>query len=303
MKILTILGFGNVGASIAFGLLNAVENLHVNIIDPNKQLEGKFIDLQHAFVLYPKLKLSVNNTEVFQNSDVIIHTAGVQNKASKSRLDVLDENIQLTKAIFTGVQLKSSAKIIVVSNPVDIISFYTWKYSNLEPRQIIGTGTFLDSNRLQSILINATRSSKSDVKAYVLGEHGDTQFAAYSLISLNAKPLPGNFSEDELKVWEEQTKNTAYEIRKTQESTHYGVAQCVIQLLVDLQQSHIKTYPLSVYTNTYYNNLLDLKKSIYISLMVEVSEKGVFIVDHISLNPRELKLYKASAHSIAANLK
>ena len=66
MKILTILGFGNVGASIAFGLLNAVENLHVNIIDPNKQLEGKFIDLQHAFVLYPKLKLSVNNTEVFQ---------------------------------------------------------------------------------------------------------------------------------------------------------------------------------------------------------------------------------------------
>lgn len=302
MKIISITGLGNVGASVLYSFMQKNEDLCFNIIDPSPSIEGKLLDIKHAFkISNNNHQLHLNDFELYQKSDYIIHTAGAQNKPNTSRLEVLEENRKITQALFDKFNFKDEAIIIVVSNPVDIISYYTWIYSDLNHQNVIGTGTLLDSRRLTYELSTYTRFKKANIEAMVLGEHGDSQVSIFSQCTINGSPLLSysDITESELNTWAELTKKAAHRIRKTQGSTHYGVAQCVIRIYEDLSSCNSHSYPLSVLLNDYYTELFELEKPIYTSVPTWVSKSGIQINNTDNFTPSELKALKQSAKLIA----
>lgn len=303
MNIVSITGLGNVGSSVLFSLMQTDRKTCFNIIDPNKLIEGKLLDLNHAFHINDTPhKMYINDFEIYQNSDYIIHTAGAQNKPNTSRLEVLEENRKVTEELFKSHQFKPSCKIIVVSNPVDIISYYTWQYSGVKSSNIIGTGTLLDSKRLEYEISSALTHKTEDISAMVLGEHGDSQVAIFSNCFIGNQKLFNDklFSCNELNELANRTIKSAHRIRKTQESTHYGVAQCVVKIINDLHSNVKQYYPLSVLTNEYYTKELQINKPIFISVPLEVSSAGIKIVNNYSFTEREIFALRKSANIIEA---
>lgn len=302
MKIISITGLGNVGASVLFSFMQKEEALCFNIIDPSSSIEGKLLDIKHAFKIANKNhQLHLNNFDLYQKSDFIIHTAGAQNKPNTSRLEVLEENRKITQELFEKFHFKSHCNVIVVSNPVDIISYYTWKYSGINNERVIGTGTLLDSKRLAYEISCIPEFSDSKINAMVLGEHGDSQVSIFSQCTINGKPLlsQDGITDSDLSILAKQTTKSAHRIRKTQGSTHYGVAQCVIKIYDDLHSKTKQSYPLSVLLNEYYTNLFQLEKPIYISVPTQVSSLGVQTIDTNSFLKTELEALVNSAKLIS----
>ncbi|MFT6921784.1 MAG: L-lactate dehydrogenase [Crocinitomicaceae bacterium] len=297
----TVIGFGSVGSALSLLLLNNKNDMRVNILEPDPNKEGAILDLLHGMSLYPNKELHVNDSDMFANADFIYFTAGTPNLHGGSRLSTAKQNIQLTKDLFDGQEFHKIPYIIVITNPVDIISYHVMKFSKLPYDHVVGVGTFLDSVRLSYYLSILSDYKADEINAYVLGEHGDTQFAAYSMTKVQGSPISelAFFSPKRLEEAQTLTRNAAFQIRKTQGGTLYGVSKCAETILNSLMSSEVSHYPLSILTNEYYNKLLKLEKSIYISVPVEISNKGIRINNGIQLKDSELKAYQASAKIIS----
>ena len=141
----TIIGYGNVGRVLTHLLLGSNHALELNIMDPADWLSGAFLDLKHALGMQPNKRVHFNDQELFENSDYVFFTAGVLSKHGASRLTTVKDNAQLVKNIFFGKELNPEMHIIAITNPVDVITAAIFKYSNLPGNQVLGTGTYLDS--------------------------------------------------------------------------------------------------------------------------------------------------------------
>ena len=300
----TVIGFGSVGSALSLLLLNNRHEMRINILEPNSDKEGAILDLLHGMTLYANKELHVNDYGLFRNANFIFYSAGTPNIHGGSRLSTAKQNIELTKSIFEGRQFDNAPYIIVITNPVDIVAHSVMKYTNLPPNHVIGTGTLLDSVRLSYYLSTLSEYHADTIKAYVLGEHGDSQFAAYSMTKVNQKSIStfNNFTPELLDDAEELTRNAAFKIRETQKGTLYGISKCAETFLNALLSDEVQTFPLSMPTNAYYNKLLHLDESIYISVPAQISNKGIQVVDGIQINDRELKAYRESAQIIAQAL-
>lgn len=297
----TVIGFGSVGSALSLLLLNNKNDMRVNVLEPDPNKEGAILDLSHGMSLYPNKELHVNDYDMFANADFIYFTAGIPNLHGGSRLSTAKKNIQLTKDIFESQKFNKVPYVIVITNPVDIISFYVMKFSNLPYDHVVGTGTFLDSVRLSYYLSVLSDFKADEINAYVLGEHGDSQFATYSMTKVQDSPISelAFFSPKLLEEAESLTRNAAFQIRETQGGTLYGISKCAETILNSLLSSEVSHYPLSILTNEHYNKLLNLDKSIYISVPIQISNKGIRIDNDIHLEGAELKLYQESAKIIS----
>jgi L-lactate dehydrogenase len=293
----TVIGFGSVGAALSFLLLNNKHDMRVNVMEPNANKEGAILDLLHGMRLYPNKELVVNDENRFKNADFIFYSAGTPNIHGGSRLSTAKQNIELTKTIFGKVKFIKTPYVIVITNPVDIIAHHVMKNANLPAGHVVGTGTLLDSVRLSYYLSTLSDYNISAINASVLGEHGDSQFPAYSQTQINAIPIleMESFTSKLLQEAENLTRNAAFKIRETQKGTLYGIAKCAEMILNSLMSSKVEAYPLSVLTNDHYNKLLGLEESIYISVPTTISNNGIRINNEIELNESEIKAYRESA--------
>lgn len=298
---ITIIGFGSVGSALTFLLLNNKHDMRINIMEPNPKKEGAILDLLHGMSLYANKELLVNDESSFINADFIFYSAGSPNIHGGSRLSTASQNIQLTKTIFSGVVFNKTPYVIVITNPVDIISYHVMHNANLPSSHVVGTGTLLDSVRLSYYLSIMSNYQVNEIKATVLGEHGDSQFAAYSMTEIDDIPISKIefFTPQLLQEASDLTRNAAFKIRETQKGTLYGIAKCAEKIFNSLLSEEIEEYPLSALTNDDYNELLGLEKSIYISVPVKVSNKGIFIKNRINLKNSEVEAYRESARIIA----
>ncbi|MFT6166645.1 MAG: L-lactate dehydrogenase [Vicingaceae bacterium] len=296
----TLIGFGNVGSSLALLLLANQQALRLNIIEPDEQAEGAFLDLAHSLPLYPQKELHINNEELFCAADFIFFTAGTPNVTGSSRLSTAQQNSQLAREIFENRTLKPTAYIIIITNPVDIITHAVYQFSGLPSNQVLGTGTFLDSVRLGHYLSSVSNYAATDFKVLVLGEHGSSQVPIYSNTTLNGKAIlnRSEFSAEDLHNAAELTKNAATEIRKTQTGTHYGVAKCAEVLFDYLLSKEKRLLPLSILTNEHYRNLLQLEHDICISLPVTLKNGKAEIYTDIQLSEKELEALRKSAATV-----
>ena len=297
----TIVGFGNVGTSLALLLLNNKHPLRLNIMDPNEQREGAILDLAHGMPLYSKKELYINNEKLFLNADFIFFAAGTPSLFGHSRLSKAKENTQLSKEIFKNRDFLKKPFIIVITNPVDIVSYSVYQCSGLSSQQVIGTGTFLDSLRLAYYLSCISKYNAEDFEAFVLGEHGSSQVAAFSMTRLKEQPIlsSSEFRLKDLQLAQKHTREAANQIRKTQTGTTYGVSKCAEMIMDFLLSSDEHLLTLSMLTNEHYRSLLNLDHDIYISMPVIIKNGNIEIHNDIRLSDKEYDAYRKSAAILA----
>lgn len=249
-----IVGTGNVGASIGFSLVSqrtAVNELILTDLDM-ADAEGEVMDLQDTLAIAPSfLKIRAGSyTEEAADSDIIVLAAGAPQKPNQTRLDLLAENAKIFQNIITKIMSTGFNGIfIVVSNPVDVLSYLTWQYSGLPSEQVIGSGTLLDSARLRFRIAKQLNSSPKSIHAFQVGEHGDSEFTLWSQANFGGQKITDLIKTSELNKIETDTKQAAYNIIAKKGATYYGIGACVTQIINCILHDEKRVLPISSYDN------------------------------------------------------
>ena len=295
-QVISIIGIGEVGAIVASLLLSKFTFVTFNLIDVNaNEMHGKLLDLEHAAAARNN-NIVVNDNALLCQSQTIVYTAGYGNSIGMDRNSVAAHNKEIVHQIFKGKNLLKTAVIIVVTNPVELISHWI---SELFDHNILvlGTGTSLDTFRLQYLLAKHLNVGVEAVEALVLGEHGKHMIPVFSKCQVSNKTVDALLSEQEKEVLLSALKASATSIRKTEAATKYGVSECVCQIVEHLMGA-ANSIPLSIKINAFYKELLQIQEDIFISLPCLVSESGVNIVNSLDYTNKEIQDLKAAANAL-----
>jgi len=212
MKVTVIGGGGRVGACAAFALQCGGVVSEIQLIDANEAMaEGEALDLLHGAAFTADQKIYAGNYAQAADSDIFLITAGSRRKPDESRLDLINRNVSIFMQIITDIKaagMKQNAIILVVSNPVDILTHLAARDSGLPWPQVIGLGTMLDTARFSSLIADEMDLATTQVKALLLGEHGDSMVPVWSSASVNGFPLSG------LPKWSPAVQNRLFERTK-----------------------------------------------------------------------------------------
>lgn len=253
-KKVVIIGCGNVGMSYAYALLN--QRTHVNslaLIDLNKErVEGEVMDLNHCLAFSPsKMKIKVGDYSDCKDADLIVIAAGVNQKPGETRIDLLKRNASIFKGIITEVMKNGFDGIfLIATNPVDIMTYLTQRYSNLPRYKVIGSGTSLDTARLRFLISDRVKVSPSNVHAYVIGEHGDSEFIPWSDVNIALQDISSFISQEEMKEFEEEVKTAAYKIINAKGATYYGIGMCLVKITNAILGDENSVMVVSTYDDT-----------------------------------------------------
>ncbi|MFV0411957.1 MAG: L-lactate dehydrogenase, partial [Oscillospiraceae bacterium] len=242
---IAIIGVGMVGASTAFSLVTQGVCDEVMLVDINKDRAiGEMTDLRHSIdFLNHNVKITTGNYEDCGDADIIVLTAGPAPRQGENRLDTLPRSAKIIEQIVSPIMKSGfNGHFVVISNPVDIISYFVYKLSRLPKNQVIGTGTSLDSARLKSYIGEQFHIDPRSVNAFVMGEHGDSQVVPWSLVTVGGKSMknvmednPGLAREISFATLEERTTKAGWEIIRSKGATYYGIATAcagIIQAIV-----------------------------------------------------------------------
>ncbi len=246
-----IVGTGNVGASIAFALMNqrtAVNEIVLTDIIA-KDAVGEAMDLRDALAVAPSyVKISNGTYRDAADCDVVVITAGAPQQPGETRMDLLKKNANVLKGMIEQIMASGFSGIfLVVSNPMDVLTDLTMRFSGLPSEKVIGSGTVLDSARLRARIAGYLNVSPKSVHAYQVGEHGDTELTLWSSADVGGQNvselLPNNILDD----ISEFVKNEAYDIIEKKGATYYGIATCVVSILNCIFNDEMRVLPVSSY--------------------------------------------------------
>ena len=233
---ISIIGSGFVGSTTAFAIMDSGLASDIVLVDVNRdKSEAEAMDLTHGAAFVKTVNITAGLIEDTNDSDLIIITAGIGPKPGETRLDILNKNIPIFKDIVPKlVQFSPNAIFLVVSNPVDILSYITFKFSGLPSHRVIGSGTVLDTSRFKSILSKQFEVDARNIHAYIIGEHGDSEIAAWSTIKIAGMSIEEycmldklEFNDDFKDYITNEVKHAAYEIINRKGYTNYAVALAV----------------------------------------------------------------------------
>jgi len=256
-----IVGTGNVGASVGFGIVSQRTSVNELVLtDINMDdAEGEAIDLRDTLAIAPKyinIHTGTYKTDA-KDCDIIVITAGVPQKPGESRLDLLNKNASIFKDMIGEImQTGFNGIFLVVSNPMDVLTYLTWKYSGLPSEQVIGSGTVLDSARLRFYIGERLGVSPKSVDAYQIGEHGDSEFALWSMADLGGQEIRRFLNTKELSEIEDTARKEAYTIIQKKGATYYGIGACVVDIINCILDDENRILPVSSYddfSDAYYS--------------------------------------------------
>lgn len=237
---ITVIGAGFVGSTTAYTLMISGLVSEIVLIDINeKKAEGEVMDMNHGIPFVRPVKLYSGTYKDCADSDIIIITAGANQKEGETRLDLVKKNTEVFKSIITEiVKYNKDAILLVVTNPVDILTYVTYKLSGFPKNKVIGSGTVLDTARFRYLIGDHVGIDTRNVHAYILGEHGDTEVATWSLTNIAGIPME-QFCQDCQKCEEgrtrkqiyEDVKNAAYHIIERKGATYYAIALAVKRIV------------------------------------------------------------------------
>ena len=229
-----IVGTGNVGMSYGYALVHQRTSVNeLVLVDINiDDAEGEAIDLRDALAVSPSyLKIRSGSYADAGDCDLIVITAGVPQKPGESRMDLLKKNAAIFKDMIGQIMATGFNGIfLVASNPMDVMTYLTWRYSGLPAAHVIGSGTVLDSSRLRYRLSQRLHVHPKSVHAYQVGEHGDTEFALWSCAHVGCQPIRTLSGEQDLPEIEDYARNEAYDIIKKKGATYYGIGSCLAMI-------------------------------------------------------------------------
>ena len=287
-----IVGTGMVGMSYAYALLNQGIANELVLIDIDKdRAEGEAMDLNHGLAVAPrKIDIYAGDFEDCKDAHVVVLSAGVSQKPGETRIDLLKRNAAITKTVVQEIMKNGFQGIILVAtNPVDILTYVAWKASGLPNTRVIGSGTSLDTARLRFEIAKKINISVKNIHAYIMGEHGDSEFVCWSNANVGAKPLVDVIESmkeidfDDLKEIHRSVKNAAYEIIDRKNATYYGIGMTLVSITTAILNDENRIIPLSVYNGGTYG----IPEDLYIGLPAVINSAGVHHVVQLKLNEKE----------------
>ena len=293
-----IIGCGNVGMSYAYALIN--QRTYVNrlvLIDiDRKRIEGEVMDLNHCLPYAPsKISINVGDYQDCQDAKIVVIAAGANQKSGETRTDLINKNASIFKDIVSKVMASGFNGIfLVATNPLDVMTYLTYKYSGLPARRVIGTGTSLDTARVKLIIGKKLCISPKDIIAYVIGEHGDSEFIPWSNANISLQNIKEFFNEQELEEIENDVRNAAYEIINRKGATYYGIGMCLVTITNAILGNENAIIPLSVY---------DKENDVFVGLPAILNKDGAERRVYLNLTEEESKKLQKSIDIIKDNIK
>ena len=236
LRKVAVVGCGFVGSSSAFALMMSGLFSEMVLIDADRErAEGEALDISHGMPLARPMKIYAGDYDDVTDAAIIVVTAGANQKPGETRLDLVKKNVAIFKSIMPEIsKRKYKGILLIVANPVDILTYTAVKYSGLPSSRVIGSGTVLDTARLKYLLSEHLGVDSRSIHAYIIGEHGDSEFAAWSSANVSGVPLYDfckmrghSHFEDAQKKIEADVRDSAYEIIKRKHATYYGIAMSV----------------------------------------------------------------------------
>ena len=229
---ITVLGAGNVGASIAYTLTLDGVCSELILIDINeKKAQGEAMDIRQGLSFSRSVNIYAGSYADAKDSDIVVVTVGAARRPGQSRIDLAQGNVNIIRSVMPQiVSVAPEAVYIVVSNPVDILTYAILQCTDLPPSQVIGSGTLLDSSRLRSIVAERVGVVPQNVHAYVLGEHGDSSVIPWSLTSISGMPMTTYCGLQGSAAIEEEVRTSGACVIGLKGATYYAIAMTVRQL-------------------------------------------------------------------------
>ena len=296
-----VVGDGAVGSSYAFALVTQNIAQEIGIIDIDKdKTEGDAIDLSHALAFTSPKKIYSATYQDCHDADLIVITAGAAQKPGETRLDLVNKNLKIFKAIIADIMASGFDGILLVaSNPVDILTYATWKFSGLPKSRVIGSGTSLDSARFRQAIADLVHVDARNVHGYILGEHGDTEFPVWSHANIGGLQIY-EWVKDNPEVDEEalvkvffKVRDAAYEIIEKKGATFYGIAVALARITKAILNDESSILPLSVYLDGEYG-----QEDIFIGAPAVINRQGIQHVIEIPLTDAEMDKMIHSASTL-----
>lgn len=246
-----IVGTGNVGMSFGYALVHQRTNINeLILVDVNKEdAEGEAIDLRDTLAVAPAyLKIRSGEYTDAADCDVIVITAGVPQKPGETRMDLLKKNAAIFKDMIGQIMATGFNGIfVVVSNPMDVLTYLTWRYSGLPPERVIGSGTVLDSARLRYRISQRLHVHPKAIHAYQVGEHGDSELALWSCASVGGQDVRDLIDTQARAEIEDYTRKEAYTIIEKKGATYYGIGSCLTTIVNCILNDENRILPVSNY--------------------------------------------------------
>ncbi|HUW23635.1 MAG TPA: L-lactate dehydrogenase [bacterium] len=302
---ISIIGCGNVGMRYAYALImkGGVRQLVLVDLD-RKKLEGEVMDLSHGAPYISPVEIIAGDYSLIENSDLVVITAGRKQKPNQTRLDLAKDNVELYRKIIPEiVKYASSAILLIVSNPVDVLSYAAYKFSSKPKEKVIGSGTVLDTARFRFLLSKHCNVDPRNIHAYILGEHGDSEFPVWSRAMIGGvlfkdycyicKRAATCQRDEELSKIFAEVRDSAYEIVERKQETSYGIGLALVRITQAIMNDENAILPVSSLVEDYLGI-----NDIYLSLPAVINKEGVREVLKIELNPQEKQAFKNSADAI-----
>ncbi len=297
-----IIGCGFVGSTTAFALMQTGVFSDLVLIDANPaRAEGEAMDLSHGLPFAHPMKITAGTYDDIGDCALIIITAGASQRPGETRLDLVQRNVAIFRTIIPAItQRNREAVLLIVSNPVDVLTYAALKLSGFPEHRVLGSGTVLDSARLKYLLSQHLEVDSRSVHAFVIGEHGDSEVAVWSGANVSGVALNhfcelrGHFDHPAAndRLYRE-VRDSAYDIISRKGATYYGVAMAVTRVALSIVRDEHSVLPVSSMIHGLYG-IQDL----CMSIPAVVGRKGIETVLDISLNPLEQSGLLRSAETL-----
>ena len=297
-KLLIVGGGGMVGATAAYAcaLRSVIEE--IVLIDRNEDLAwGQAADINDAMGIDRSVVVRTGNYSDINDDDIVVITAGAPQLPGQTRLELVDVNAKIMRDIVKNIMANGAKPyLVIVSNPVDVLTYVALKESGLPKNRVFGTGTTLDTSRMKSYLADAFNVDSKAVDAYILGEHGDSSFSTIETAQIGEVPIkeyPG-FTEEMIDGIEQKVRDRAYRVIETKKSTYFAIGFVVSKIVSALRKSTHTVYPVCSLVEGEYG-----LNNVVLGLPSTISSDGVKILAGYPLTEREKELLNKSAGIIA----
>lgn len=297
-KVIVVGAGGMVGASAAYAMALRSVVEEIVLIDRSEEMAwGQAADINDAMGLDRSVSVRPGSYDDITTDDIVVISAGAPQQPGQTRLELLGVNVGIMRDIIQNI-MKNGAQpyILVVSNPVDVMTYVALKESGLPKNRVMGTGTTLDTSRLKSLIADGLGVNSRDVDAYILGEHGDSSFSTIETAQIGEIPLreyPG-FTEELVDNVEQKIRDRAYKVIETKKSTYFAIGFVVSKIVSALRQTNSTIYPVCSLVEGEYG--ID---NVVLGLPSTVSRDGVKILAGYPLTKREHEALQKSAGIVA----
>ena len=300
---ISIVGAGFVGSTIAYTLSMRGTASDIVLVDVNRQrAEGEAMDIEHGMPFLATTEIKAGDYPETKDSDIVVITAGTNQRPGETRMDLITRNAAIMRDVVSQVAPQSpNALLVIVSNPMDVMTRVAQEVSGFPAERVIGSGTNLDSARFRHILGRKFGVDSKNIHGYILGEHGDSEFAAWSMVNIAGMNINeasdkfgGIMQDQDYLTIADDVKNAAYEVINRKGATYYGIAASTARICEALLRDEQSIIPVSVKLTGEYG-IYD----VYLSLPAVVGRRGVEKVIAPNISDEEIGKLRHSADVLA----